>query len=194
MAVSNVLGQRAQRDATLSERLRDVEQIAQATPQPVELPDDECVPTAKIGVIPTFVPRLPTGSQSATLCAVAALERWLAAVGGAGLVFRTFDLRGRLTEMRLDPGDVARILRRRAAAAGVEGDFAGHSLRAWVHHQRREEEGPIESIKRVTDSGRAGSCSTTSLRQRWTTIRRCWRSSGPDEPSHVVFARSRSIW
>jgi len=69
------------------------------------------------------------GIASVALYAVAALERWLAAVGAAGPVFRTFDLRGRLTETRLDPGDVARILRRRAAAAGVDGDFAGHSLR-----------------------------------------------------------------
>ncbi len=46
-----------------------------------------------------------------------------------GAVFRTFDLRGRLTANRLHPGDVARILRRRAAAAGIGGDFAGHSLR-----------------------------------------------------------------
>jgi len=76
-----------------------------------------------------YVPRLPTVSQSAALCAIAALERWLAVVGAVGPVFRTFDLRGRLTETRLDPGDVARILRRRAAAAGVAGDFAGHSLR-----------------------------------------------------------------
>jgi len=77
-----------------------------------------------------YVPRLPAGSQSAPICAVAALERWLAAVGAAGPVFRTFDLRGRLTETRLDPGDVARILRRRAAAAGVAGDFAGHRFGA----------------------------------------------------------------
>jgi len=76
-----------------------------------------------------YVPRLPAGSQSATLCAVAALERWLELVGSEGPVFRTFDLRGQLTSARLDPGDVARILRRRATAAGVEGDFAGHSLR-----------------------------------------------------------------
>jgi hypothetical protein len=34
-----------------------------------------------------------------------------------GPVFRTFDLRGRLTENRLDPGDLAHILRRRATAA-----------------------------------------------------------------------------
>jgi len=89
-----------------------------------------------------FVPRLPAASTKAELCAVAVLERWLAIVGPAGPVFRTFDLRGQLTATQLDPGDVARILRRRTATAGVTGDFAGHSLRRGFHHERREEEDP----------------------------------------------------
>ena len=72
-----------------------------------------------------YVPRLP-GSE---LCAVMALGRWLGTVGAEGAVFRTFDLCGEMTANRLDPGDVARIVRRRAAAAGFAGDFAGHSLR-----------------------------------------------------------------
>ncbi len=66
-----------------------------------------------------FVPRLPSTSTKAELCAVAALERWLAIVGPVGAVFRTFDLRGQLTATRLDSGDVARVLRRRTATAGV---------------------------------------------------------------------------
>jgi len=74
----------------------------------------------------------------------------LAAVGAAGPIFRTFDLRGRLTGTRLDPGDVARILRRRAAAAGVAGDFAGHSLRRGFITNAAKKKIPIESIKRVT--------------------------------------------
>jgi integrase len=97
-----------------------------------------------------YVPRLPAGSQSATLCTVAALERWLELVGSEGPVFRTFDLRGQLTSARLDPGDVARILRRRATAAGVEGDFAGHSLRRGFITNAAKKKIPIESIKRVT--------------------------------------------
>jgi len=76
-----------------------------------------------------FVPRLPAASKKAELCAVVALERWLAIIGPAGAVFRTFDLRGQLTATRLDSGDVARVLRRRTVSAGVAGDFAGHSLR-----------------------------------------------------------------
>jgi len=97
-----------------------------------------------------YVPRLPVGAPRAQLCAVAALERWLEAVGGEGPIFRTFDLRGRLTEHRLDAGDVARILRRRAAAAGVAGDFAGHSLRRGFISNAAKKKVPIENIKRVT--------------------------------------------
>jgi integrase len=93
-----------------------------------------------------YVPRLPR----AELCAVAALEAWLDAGGPTGAVFRTFDLRGRLTFNRLDPGDVGRILRRRCAAAGVAGDFGGHSLRRGFITNAARKQVPIESIKRVT--------------------------------------------
>ncbi len=71
-------------------------------------------------------------------------------VGATGPVFRTFDLRGGLTANRLDAGDVARILRRRAAAAGVAGDFAGHSLRRGFITNAAKKKVPIENIKRVT--------------------------------------------
>jgi len=97
-----------------------------------------------------YVPRLPAASPNANLCAVAALERWLDVVGGAGPIFRTFDLHGLLTTQRLDPGDVARIVRRRAAAAGVVGDFAGHSLRRGFITNAAKKKIPIDSIKRVT--------------------------------------------
>ena len=93
-----------------------------------------------------YVPRLP-GSD---LCAVAALERWLDAVCARDALFRTFDLRGRLNESRLDAGDVARILRRRCMAAGVAGDFAGHSLRRGFITNAAKKKIPIESIKRIT--------------------------------------------
>ena len=99
-----------------------------------------------------YVPRLP----KAELCAVAALEAWLDFVGATGAVFRTFDLRGRLTEHRLDPGDVARVLRRRAAAAGLVGDFAGHSLRRGFITNAAKKRIPLESIKRVTGQRSSG--------------------------------------
>ena len=59
-------------------------------------------------------------------------------------------MRGRLTENRLDPGDVARILRRRCAAAGVDGDFAGHSLRRGFITNAAKNKIPVASIKRIT--------------------------------------------
>jgi len=124
-----------------------------------------------------YVPRLPAGSQSATLCAVAALERWLELVGSEGPVFRTFDLRGQLTSARLDPGDVARILRRRATAAGVEGDFAGHSLRRGFITNAAKKKIPIESIKRVTGQRSSGIVLDYGPRQPSTRIRRSWKSS-----------------
>jgi len=102
-----------------------------------------------------FVPRLPATSTKAELCAVAALERWLAIVGPAGAVFRTFDLRGQLTVTRLDSGDVARVLRR-TAMAGVAGDFAGHSLRRGFITNAAKKKIPIENIKRVTGQRSSG--------------------------------------
>ena len=99
-----------------------------------------------------YVPRLPiTNDMPGTgLCAVGALESWLETVRGAGAAFRTFDLRGRLTANRLDPGDVARVLRRRCVTAGVTGDFARHSLRRGFITNAAKKKVPIESIKRVT--------------------------------------------
>jgi integrase len=90
------------------------------------------------------------------LCAVTALETWLAVAGPTSPVFRTFDLRGRLTDTRLDAGDVARILRRRCAAAGVAGDFAGHSLRRGFITNAAKKKVPIASIKRVTGQKSSG--------------------------------------
>jgi integrase len=105
-----------------------------------------------------YVPRLPknTGLPGTGLCAVGALETWLETVGSAGPGFRTFDLRGRLTANRLDPGDVSRILRPRCMAGGVDGDFAGHSLRRGFITNAAKKKAPIESIKRVTGQRSSG--------------------------------------
>ena len=67
-------------------------------------------------------------AAQAGMCGIAALERRLEALGAAWPLFRPFDFRGQLTRT-LDPRDDGLILRRRAAAAGVAGDFAGHSMR-----------------------------------------------------------------
>jgi hypothetical protein len=73
-----------------------------------------------------------------------------------GPVFLTFDLYRRLTSNRLDPSDVARILRWRAAGGGVTGDFAGHSLRRGFITNAEKKKIPIESIKRVTGQRSSG--------------------------------------
>jgi len=82
---------------------------------------------------------IPLASDPA-LCAVAAVRQWLerAQITGdcSGAVFRSFALpRGRdaqplLQDRRLRDREVARIVQRAAVAAGLEGDFAAHSLRA----------------------------------------------------------------
>jgi integrase len=70
------------------------------------------------------------------LCPVRALRAWLdASTITSGALFRTFGLRRgdapqELTPNRIDARDVARILQRAVARAGVPGDFAAHSLRA----------------------------------------------------------------
>jgi len=91
------------------------------------------------------VPRLPTASPSAQLCAVAALERWLEALGPDGPVLRTFHLRGRRTSSvrgGRGPGSCAG----RAAEASVDGDFAGRLLRRGFVTNAAKKKIPIKGI------------------------------------------------
>jgi integrase len=61
------------------------------------------------------------------LCATRAVQDWIAKAGlTSGALFRTFSMSGALQANRIDGADVARLV----AAAGITGDFAGHSLRA----------------------------------------------------------------
>jgi integrase len=65
------------------------------------------------------------------LCAATAVREWLKAAAIIdGPVFRTFAGTKRLSANRIDPDDVARLVKRLTAAAGIVGTFAGHSLRA----------------------------------------------------------------
>lgn len=70
------------------------------------------------------------------LCAVRALQVWLDASGiKEGALFRTFAMapKGKtatLSEKRIAPEDVARLVQRVTGKAGISGDFAAHSLRA----------------------------------------------------------------
>jgi len=73
---------------------------------------------------------IPFGRHEDT-CAVRALRQWLRVSGiTEGAVFRGVNRHGKLTK-RLLGSDVARIIKQRATAAGLDAKhFAGHSLRA----------------------------------------------------------------
>jgi integrase len=72
---------------------------------------------------------VPLGEEEET-CPVGALRRWLEeAAVSEGRVFRRIDRHGNLGPALSDRA-LAEIVAARAAAAGLEGDFAGHSLRA----------------------------------------------------------------
>jgi integrase len=65
------------------------------------------------------------------LCAATHVRKWLEAAAIVdGPVFRTFNGGKKLAENRIAPIDVARLVKRLTVAAGIEGDFAAHSLRA----------------------------------------------------------------
>jgi site-specific recombinase XerD len=73
---------------------------------------------------------LPYGSHPAT-CPVRAWRRWLSASGiDSGPAFRSVDRHGNLGAKRLSDRAVADMVKRRALAAGLDGTFAGHSMRA----------------------------------------------------------------
>jgi site-specific recombinase XerD len=74
---------------------------------------------------------IPVGRRAET-CPVRALRAWLDAAGiSSGPVFRRVDQLGRVGSQRLYDRSVARIVKHRVAAAGLDPEaFAGHSLRS----------------------------------------------------------------
>jgi site-specific recombinase XerD len=74
---------------------------------------------------------IPNGSRADT-CPVRALQAWLAASGiTSGPVFRRVNRHGQVLAQRLSGEGVAIVVKRRAAAAGLDPErLAGHSLRA----------------------------------------------------------------
>lgn len=73
---------------------------------------------------------IPYGSTPAT-CPVRAMKDWLAVLKAEkGPVFRTINRHGHIFKSRLSSKAVALVVKRLAAKHGIEGDFAGHSLRA----------------------------------------------------------------
>jgi integrase len=101
---------------------------------------------------------VPFVRSNAERCPVTAVREWLrVAEITSGPVFRTFALpRGRqdrferLQEVRMDGRDIARVVQRTTALAGVEGDFAGHSLRAGFVTAAAQKKVPEVDIMRVT--------------------------------------------
>jgi integrase len=71
---------------------------------------------------------VPFGAELET-CPVRAVRAWLAVAGDDSAVFRRIDRHGNIGS-NLTATAIASIIRARALAAGVPGDFAGHSLRA----------------------------------------------------------------
>jgi integrase len=74
---------------------------------------------------------VPFGSNPDT-CPVRALQAWIAQLDDASATAPLFVALNRHSQAgdRLLGRDVARIVRRRCAAAGLAGDFSGHSMRA----------------------------------------------------------------
>jgi integrase len=71
---------------------------------------------------------VPFGADAVT-CPVRALRAWLALVGDDGAAFRRVDRHGNIGAS-LTSSAIATIVRERAEAVGLDGSFAGHSLRA----------------------------------------------------------------
>lgn len=85
------------------------------------------------------------------LCAATAVRAWLDAAGiSAGPAFRSFTLRGVLTERRIDGRDVANLIKSVADRARLDGDFSGHSLRAGFVTSAAEAGATLDNIARTT--------------------------------------------
>ena len=96
---------------------------------------------------------IPGGSMVET-CPVRALRKWLAIAGEDGAVFRRIDRHGNIGS-NLTATAIAAIIRTRATAAGIPGDFAAHSLRAGF----------------ATTAARAGRSEAAIMRHgRWKSI------------------------
>lgn len=93
---------------------------------------------------------VPHGSTSA--CPVRAVQAWTTAAGRTtGPLFVGVTRWGQPTDQRLDGRDVARILQRRALAAGLDPrELAGHSLRAGLVTSARRSGVPARDIQNAT--------------------------------------------
>lgn len=81
--------------------------------------------------------------------AAEALAAWLAASGlTEGALFRR--IRGSVVAEALRPEAVAEIVKKRCALAGIEGDFAGHSLRSGFATEAGRQEIPLPDVMALT--------------------------------------------
>ena len=83
---------------------------------------------------------------------VAHVDRWLQASGiSKGFVFQTLLCGGTASGRPLDPGDVARVVKRHARRIGLEpGEYSGHSLRAGFVTSAAVHRARIDKIMEVT--------------------------------------------
>jgi integrase len=94
---------------------------------------------------------IPFGSDPAT-CPVRAIKAWLEAAGiTEGPVFRSVDRHSKVGSAALDPGSVARVVKRACSAAGLDpAAFSGHSLRAGLVTAAAKAAKPLPTIMRQT--------------------------------------------
>lgn len=95
-----------------------------------------------------MIPRL----KGSSLCPVSALQKWLhAAEITHGPLFRPIDRWGHIHDRTMTDKEVARIVKKYAAAAGLDPTiFAGHSLRAGFVTEAAGRDVPVWRIKQQT--------------------------------------------
>lgn len=85
------------------------------------------------------------------VCPVRALRAWLdTACAAEGPLFRAVDRHGNVSSERMADRSVARIVQRAAAAAGIDADVAGHSLRAGFATTAAAKGKSLDAIMRQT--------------------------------------------
>ena len=111
-------------------------------------------------------------SAAPALCPVRALKTWLEAAGiTAGPLFREVNRHGQVAGSALSGHSVARIVKRTAAAAGLEpGIFSGHSLRAGFVTTARAKGASAEHVMEQTGHKSAAMLARYDRRVRlWTS-------------------------
>jgi len=90
-------------------------------------------------------------SSDREMCAVRAMRAWLRASGiREGFLYRRIHEDGTIGDRRICGRTVARIVQDAARAAGLEGDYAGHSLRSGFATAAAKKKKGIDAIMRQT--------------------------------------------